>query len=96
MPENDAEPGFQHKLRRRRNRLMSVGVAIFAIVVIAYAFDLLRKQTNTASSETTSLQVRTDLMRGQPCHVANDIIMGDCDAEEVAVLQRQAQRSSSP
>ena len=75
---------------------MSVGIAIFTIVVLAYAFELLRKQPKTASSNPAPLQVRTDLMRGQPCHVSNEVIMGDCSDEEIAALQRQARRSSSP
>ena len=96
MREIDGQPGSQDNLKRRRNRLVSVGIAIFTIVVLAYAFELLRKQTNTASSDASPLQVRTDLMRGRPCHLANEVIMGDCSAEEIAALQRRARRSSSP
>ncbi len=95
MSRTDPQPGSPDIVIRRRDRLVSLGIVIFTIIVLTYAFNQLRKQTTTTSSGSGPLQVRTDLMRGQACHVDNEVIMGDCTAEDIETLQRQARRSSS-
>ena len=90
---DDIGLGGEVSLRRRRSRFTSAAIVIFTILVLAYAFALLREQSSTASSSTAPLQVRTDRMRGQPCHVADKTIMGDCSADEIAALQREFSRA---
>ncbi|MEE8093990.1 MAG: hypothetical protein V3T47_07120 [Gammaproteobacteria bacterium] len=68
---------------------MGVVFVIFTILVLTYAFTLLREQT-AATSAAGPLRVRTDLMRGQACHVVDRTIMGDCSSEEIEALQRRA------
>ena len=88
-PDNDNAPSSKEHQKRRRGRFMGAVVVIFTILVLTYAFKLLREQT-VATSAAGPLQVRTDLMRGQACHVVDRTIMGDCSDEEIAALQRQA------
>lgn len=81
-------------MTQRHGRIVHIVAVVFAILVIAYAFLLLRSQTPFSSVEDL-LSVRTDLMRGQPCHVSNETIMGDCSPEEITELQSRARRASS-
>ncbi len=50
--------------------------------------------TMQQAAGTGPLEVRTDLMRGMPCHAAGGQIMGDCSEAEIAALQRQARQGA--
>jgi hypothetical protein len=75
----------------RGSRLAGFGLAVFVMLFLLYAVAQLREHAAPDPSAAGPLQVRADLMRGQPCHVADDVIMGECTLEQIRTLQREAQ-----
>lgn len=96
MPRSDKQLSSEDRPTQNRSGRTGAVFIIFTILVLAYAFVLVREQAEPTSSATNPLPVRTDLMRDQPCHVANQVVMGNCSDEEIAALQRQARLLSSP
>ncbi len=80
---------------RRRRRVAGLAIAAVALLFVAYAIAVLREHAVPEATAEGPLQVRTDLMRGQPCHVADQVIMGKCTPDEIASLQREA-RTRAP
>ncbi|MFZ5559168.1 MAG: hypothetical protein ACOZDY_21035 [Pseudomonadota bacterium] len=75
---------------RRRRRVAGLAIAAVVPFFVAYAIAVLREHAVPGATAEGPLQVRTDLMRGQPCHVAEQVIMGECTPDEIASLQREA------
>lgn len=80
---------------RRRRRLAALALTAIVLLFAVYAIATLRKHATPDAAADGPLRVRTELMRGQPCHVGDDMIMGDCTEEEIAALQREA-RTRAP
>jgi hypothetical protein len=82
-------------VKNRVNLVVGLGIALATLIGASLA--LMRYAEHSAETDMTQvgnagpLAVRTDLMRGMPCHVADGKIMGDCAEEEVARFQREAQ-----
>ncbi|MCL4798917.1 MAG: hypothetical protein KJ025_04975 [Burkholderiales bacterium] len=79
----------------RRRRAAELVLAAIVLLFVVYAIGTLRKHATPEAGADGPLQVRTELMRGQPRHVADETIMGDCTPEEVAALQQEA-RARAP
>jgi len=81
----------------RRRRLAGLAFASTIALFLVYAIATLREHAVSDATAVGPLRVRTDLMRGQPCHVADQMIVGDCAPDEIAALQREARmRTSAP
>lgn len=78
-------------MKGRVNLVVGLGITFAALLGSILALALYAEREPPQDGTAGPLQVRTDLMRGQPCHVAGVTIMGDCSEEEIAKFQREAQ-----
>jgi ABC-type amino acid transport system permease subunit len=74
-------------MKSRVNLIVGLGITFATLIGSILALSLYAERPPPMGP----LEVRTDLMRGMPCHVADATIMGDCSEEEVARFQREAQ-----
>ena len=82
-------------MKNRINLIVGLGIAITTLVgsglALMYFAEPVVQDRVSAVGSSGPLEVRTDLMRNMPCHVADRRIMGKCTAEQISDFQRAAQ-----